>query len=267
MTRIILFVFFLTITLSGFGQSASKFFKAGDTFMSNSMYEDAVEQFTNAIEMNPNDTKGYIMRAEAFQKAGRPEEAYDDIEKARIFDPKNPEILLLCGRICNDMGRYEEALDHLNYATSIAKREETLYPEKVRTLNALGQYDLALKVSDTALLYKEDALNYYQRGLAFEGLLNDIRAQADYEKAVRKNKKYEPARLALGYLLIKDGNLDEAMEHAEYLISENDRDTDAYLLRSKIYSRQLNYPNAINDASRNILIEPDNPMHYATRGL
>lgn len=267
MKRVIFSVIILTCSLTLFSQSASKFIKAGETFMKNDKYEDAVEQFTHAIELNPVDIKGYILRSEALESAGRLEEAYNDIEKARVFEPKNPEVLYIIGKVCNKMGKYDEALDHLNYATRIAKREEKLYPEKVKTLIALGQYDMALKVSDTAMLFKENEINLYQRGVAFEKLNNDIRARKDYEKAVSKNKRYEPARLALADLLIRVGELDDAKDHVDYLISENERNSSAYLVRSRIYVKELNYPAAINDVSRNILIEPENPIHYATRGI
>lgn len=267
MKRALFLVFILILSLNGFGQSASKFIKAGETFMKSNKYDDAIEQFANAIAINPTDPEGYILRCEALEAAGRYEEAYDDIEKARVFDPKKVEVLYIIGRVCNELGRYDEALKHLNYASSVAKREEKIYPEKVKTLIALGQYDMALKVSDTAMLFKENEINLYYRGLAFEKLNNDIRARKDYEKAVSKEKRYEPARLALADLLIRAGELDKAMENVDFLISENDRNSKAYLVRSRIYVKQLNYPAAINDVSRNILIEPENPVNYTTRGL
>jgi tetratricopeptide (TPR) repeat protein len=266
MKRAIFFLTMLVFNLAIFGQSASKFIKAGDTFMKNNKYEDAVEQYTNAIALDPSDTKGYMLRCEALEAAGRYEEAYKDVEKARVFDPKDVEVLYVIGRVCNELGRYDEALKHLNYASKIAKREDKIYPEKVKTLIALGQYDMALKVSDTAMLFKENEINLYYRGLAFEMLNNDIRAKKDYEKAVSKDKRYEPARLALADLLIREGELDEAREHVDYLIEEDDKNTNAYLVRSRIYVKQLNYPAAINDVSRNILVDPNNPLQYATRG-
>ncbi|MEZ5000790.1 MAG: caspase family protein [Bacteroidales bacterium] len=267
MKRFILLISIAALPLVIFGQSASKFIKAGDTFFKNNKFEDAVEQYTHAIELNPTDIKGYILRCTALEAAGRYQEAYEDIEKARVFDPKDVEVLYLIGRVCNELGKYDEALMHLNYASRVAKREEKIYPEKVKTLIALGQYDNALKVSDTALLFKENELNFYQRGLAFEKLNNDIRARKDYEKAISKEKTFEPARLALADLLIRAGELEEAKEHVDYLIADNDRNANAYLVRSRIYVKKLDYPSALNDVSRNILLEPENPLHYATRGL
>ena len=50
------------------------------------------------------------------------------------------------------------------------------------------------------------------------------------------------------------------------LLRIDDRNTDAYLMRSKVYKKNLDYPNAINDISKNILIDPANPDFYFIRG-
>lgn len=235
--------------------------------MKSGNYKDAIEQYTHAIELNPIAVKGYLSRGEAYELLNSFDEAYTDYEKALMFAPKNTDALFLLGRVCNKMGKYEEALSFLDRGTRIAKRDEKLYPEKVITLIGLEMYDKALKTSDTAILFRENQINLYYRGIAFERLNNDIRARKDFERAISRDKRYIPARLALADLLIRNGDLDGAMKHCDFLIGENDRNTDAYLVRSRIYVAQLNYPSAINDVSRNILVEPDNHNHYFTRGV
>jgi hypothetical protein len=39
------------------------------------------------------------------------------------------------------------------------------------------------------------------------------------------------------------------------------------MMRSKVYKKNLDYPSAINDISKNILIEPTNPAFYLFRGM
>lgn len=256
----------IALTMSGYGQNVKKFMKAGDAFMKNGKYEDAIVQYTNAIDLKPSDLKGYLSRAGALDMLERYEDAYSDLERARVFYPKDIDVLYMIGRVCNKMERYEEALKSLNYASTLAKREERLYPEKICSLLGLERYDLAISTSDTALMFRENDINLYQRGVAFERLNNDIRARKDYEKSISKNKRYEPARLALANLLIREGDLEGATRHINVLISEDDRNARAYSVRSRIFIEQLDYPSAINDISRNILMEPGNPEHYAIRG-
>jgi tetratricopeptide (TPR) repeat protein len=266
MRKIFSVMIICVISLSAFGQSNRKALKAGKAFMESQRYNDAVVQFTNAIQLNPTDISAYAARGEAFEMLEKFQESYDDYEKARVFDPKDVDVLFLLGRVSNKMDNYEEALKHLNYASKIARREGKIYPEKIKSYIELESYNRALQASDTALKLKQDELNYYQYGLAFDNLMNYERAKEAYKKSISKNKQYVPARIAMAGILIMEGNLEEAMEHCTYLIEANDRNTEAYRVRSMIYKEQLDYPNAINDISRNILIEPDAANHYAVRG-
>ena len=58
----------------------------------------------------------------------------------------------------------------------------------------------------------------------------------------------------------------EAMNQCNAVIKNDDRNTEAYLVRSRVYKKNLDYPNAINDISKNILIDPSNPVFYFERG-
>jgi tetratricopeptide (TPR) repeat protein len=247
-------------------QNYGKFRRAAEKFSENGKYEDAIEQYTHAIELKPSKIDLYLERGKALETLQRYEEAYADFEKANVFDPKEVDALYLMGRVSNSMGKYEQALAHLNRASGVAKRDARIYPEKVKTLLGLELYDQALKVCDTAMLFREDDINYYQRGLVYEALNNDILARKDFEKAISKNRNFDRARLKLADLLVRQGELEDAMAQCSMVIKNNDRNTEAFLSRSRIYVAQLDYPSAINDISRNILVEPDNPKHYIDRG-
>ncbi len=80
-------------------------------------------------------------------------------------------------------------------------------------------------------------------------------------KQLQKTGHLIIARLALADLLINTNPM-EAMNQCNQVISFDDRNTDAYLLRSEIFKKNLDYPNAINDVSKNIMIDPENPEFY-----
>ncbi|MDT8401441.1 MAG: tetratricopeptide repeat protein [Bacteroidales bacterium] len=266
MRKLVTLLVLLAVASSLNGQSFRKLRKAAEKFVENGKYEDAIVQYTHAIELKPTKIDLYIARGSVLETIKKYEEAYADYEKARVFDPKEADVLFFLGRVSNKMGDYRQALAHLNHASAVARKDARIYPEKVKTLLELAMYEQALKVSDTAMIFREDDLNFFQRGLVYEKLNNDVLARKDFEKALSKNGKFIEARLALANLLIRTGHLDEAMEHCSTAIKHNDRNIDAYVTRSRIYIAKLDYPSAINDISRNILVEPDNPIHYLTRG-
>ena len=249
-----------------YGQNGKKFFKAGSKLMETFKYEDAISQFTSAIGVEPSNADYYYARGEAYEALQKENEAKDDYEKAIVFAPKNVDAHVKLGAVYNRMGKFEEALVVLNHATGIDKRNQGAYPEKVITLLNLEKYDQALKVSDTAIIIKDNPMNYYWRGLIYTRLNNEFSAKKEFEKAIAKDKKLAEPRLALAELLLKAGDSQAAMAQCNEILKTNDRNTAAYLMRSKVYKANIDFPNAINDISKNILIEPENPDFYLIRG-
>jgi tetratricopeptide (TPR) repeat protein len=264
-------IFFLATIMAlasicAFGQNARKFYKAGNEFVENLKYEDAVVQFTSAIGIDPSNPDYYFARAQAYQKLLKYSEAAADYERTIVFDPKNVDATINLGIVNNKLGKFEEALRLLNHASAMDKRNPKIFPEKVISLIELKRFDQALKVSDTTMKLKETPMDFYYRGLIYTKLNNEVFAKSEFEKAIIKDRTLIIARLALADLLLSK-NPSEAMNQCNEVIALDDRNTEAYLLRSRIYKKNLDYPNAINDASKNIMIDPSNPSFYFDRGM
>ena len=252
---------------SVFGQKAKTFYKAGTEFVDNKKYEDAVIQFTSAIGLDPSNTDYYTARAKAYEMLNKYTDAYADFEKAIVFKPKDADGYVSLGRVCNKLEKLDEAFALLNRASALDKRNSELYPVKVQTLYKMGKYDQALKVSDTSILIKDDAMNYFWRGKIYIALNNDILGKKELEKAIAKDKKLYDPHIELAELLLRTGNTAEAMTQVNIAITLNDKNTVGYLTRSEIYKKEIDFPNAINDISKIILMDPSNPDYYLTRGL
>jgi len=264
--RVFLIATMITLVAAcAFGQSARKYYKAGSEFVVNLKYDDAIVQFTSAIGLEPSNPDYYYARGQVYEKLLKYTEAKADFEKALVFAPKDVDAMINLGAVCNKTGNSEESLKLLNHASTIDKRNSSVYPEKVTALINLKMYDRALQASDTAIIVKETAMDFYWRGIIYRRLNNDILGERELRKSISKDKKLPEPRIELADLLISK-NPKEAMEQCNEVIKNNDRNTDAYLKRSKIYKKNLDYPSAINDISKTILIDPANPIFYFERG-
>lgn len=263
---------FLIVTLMfllsvyGFGQKAKTYYKAGVEFVENLKFEDAIVQFTSAIGLEPSNPDYYVARGQAYENLLKYPEAKADFEKASVFAPKDVDIVISLGVICNRTGSYEEALKLLNKASGMDKRNSKVYPEKVITLYYLNRFDQAIRVSDTAIIIKDNPMNYYWKGKLYRKMNNDVLAKKELEKAISKDKKLAEPRLELAELLISSNPM-EAMNQCNEVIKNDDRNTKAYTVRSEVFKKNLDYPNALNDLSKNILIDPSNADFYFTRGM
>jgi len=253
------------VTLSSYGQ-AKKYYKAGQDFVEGMRYEDAVAQFTIAISLDPAKTDYYYARGQAYVLLLKYPEARADYEKVLVFDQKNVDALISLATLCNTTAKYDEALKLLNHASALEIRNPKIYTEKVITLISLKRYDRALQASDTAIIIKDSPMDYYYRGIIFRDLRNNFRARKELEKAIAKDKTLAKPRLLLAEILL-ESDLQEAMLQVNEVLRTDERNTEAYLIRSKIYKKKLDYPSAINDISKNILIDPNNPDFYYARGI
>ena len=260
------------------GQSARKYIKAGEDFVRNGMLEDAIAQFSRAIDEDPSSPDGYVMRARAYEMTGNIGLAYDDYRRANNFTPDDTGILYNLGRMCNMLGSagkstpgektrfFSEAVAYLQNAIRAEFRNGRLYTEKVVSLIGLEQWDRALGASDTALQMRDDAVNYYHQGLIYQKKGDDNMARRQLEKAVTKDKSFSAARLELARVLVRQGDANSALGQCNMVIQQDSKNVEAYLTRAMVYETKLDYPSAINDLSTAILLEPAGQTHYVTRG-
>jgi len=138
------------------------------------------------------------------------------------------------------MGDHKESLSLLNHALDLDVRNPKIQPARVITLIDLGMYDQALVASDTAIILKDTPMDYYWRGIIYKNLHNEPLAKKEFEKAISKDKKLAEPRLELAQLLM-DSDPQEAMKQCNEVLKYNDRNTDAYLVRSRVYMKNLDY--------------------------
>ncbi len=274
----VLVMLLVVACLSLSGQSARKYIKAGEDFVRNGMLDDAITQFSKAIDEDPSSAEGYVMRARAYEMTGNIGLAYDDYRRANNFTPDDTGILYNLGRMCNMLGGavkttpeektrfFSEAVTYLQKAIRAEFRNGKLYTEKVVSLIGLEQWDRALGASDTALQMRDDAVNYYHQGLIYQKKGDDNTARRQLEKAVTKDKAFSAARLELARVLVRQGDANSALGQCNMVIQQESRNVEAYLTRAMVHEAKLDYPSAINDLSTAILLEPAGQTHYVTRG-
>ncbi|XP_077179273.1 tetratricopeptide repeat protein 6 isoform X2 [Paroedura picta] len=72
-------------------------------------YFEAIGQFTNAIHVDPLDTRPYMCRAQAYHKIHKLKEALRDVTRAIHLQPNSPHLCLIRGQYLLDMNNYELA--------------------------------------------------------------------------------------------------------------------------------------------------------------
>lgn len=259
---IVMFVFAMFAS----GQSAKSFYKAGDKFFDVNQYEDALEQYSKAIDLDPEFDKAYIKRAETYEKMGKFSEAAVDYERALVFLPKDEEVSFMAGRAYYRSDELGKALGKLNEA--ISRKSNYLEAYQVRTQVYLGleRYDDALEDCKKSLRLKENEINFFNLGQVYEKLELIPEAEAAYQKSIRKNNNVVDSHYALGVLSYNNGKLDLAMASANNVVRINPRHKEGLMLRAKVYAKQMNLSKAVDDISVALNMFKDDPDLYVLRG-
>ncbi len=108
-------------------------------------FEGAVEAYTRAIEMDPNNARAYYNRAIAFEMLGDPFNALEDYTKAIEIRPDYAEAYNNRGCLRMNERDYEEAIEDFSRAIQIKPGYALAFDNRGRSWVELREYRQAIK--------------------------------------------------------------------------------------------------------------------------
>jgi len=164
---------------------AYKFLDEGLKLQSEAKYDEAIDHYVKAIEINPNDSKLHYNIGTAFQAKGDVEHAERAYKKALEVDPKNDKakaaVELLVKQISNK--KFQDLSSR-----AIELQNAANYPEAITT------YLAAISISPN------DAAVYYNLGTAYQAAGDFNNAKTQYLKATELDKNNETYKNAIKIL-------------------------------------------------------------------
>jgi tetratricopeptide (TPR) repeat protein len=267
MRPLVLFLTLLSLFTQVSAQNAKQFMKAGNEFMKTGNYADAAVQFTKALELAPNTSDAYIARAGAYEQLEKFQDAASDYIRAAAFLPRDPVISFKSGQMFYLLGDYDKSLEWLNKSLAVRRDYMEALQHKILVLSRKGNFSDALAVCDAALGNKENSYNLYLTGMVLENLGDLNKAEEEYKLSIYKDKSFIDPRIALAGLRLKLNKPSEALTDINAALALDQNNIEAYLTRSRVYAKMLDYPGAINDVSKTILISPNDETLYLARGI
>ncbi|MBD2559319.1 MULTISPECIES: serine/threonine-protein kinase [Nostoc] len=264
-------------------------------------YEGAVEDFNQAIELEPQNALAYNRRGDAYYRLGDYEQAQADSSQAILLNPQDANAYFDRGFAFSELGKYKEAI--ADYTQAIKLNSENAYAYYGRGLaraqvkdnkGAMGDFSKAIALKpqyteaylqrgilrrrlrlrqgaiqdfDTVIkINPSDAKAYYQRGLTQSINKQKYAALKDYTDAININPKYIEAYLNRGDVYSDLGNKVEATEDYNTILQIDPKFIAAYIHRGIHRFSFGDYKDAIEDYTEALKLDPNDVAAYNNRG-
>jgi tetratricopeptide (TPR) repeat protein len=237
----------------------------GNALLAQGRNEAAIEDYSRAIQTNPDLEAAYANRAAVFLKLAARARAVEDFARAGQF-----EWVTRANQAALDVaqGRNEAARDAYDGLIRAHHEDESVFLNRGVSWAAVEDHRRAIEDFSRALQVQPmDAIAYYDRGLSLAAVDKLQRALEDYTAALRITPQNAAAHYARGVAQAGLGHYDQAVEDFTRAIQIDPSFETAYRDRGAAYLLLGRFDPAIADSTTAVTLDPHDANAYFNRGL
>lgn len=235
----------------------------------NGEYDKAIEYYTIAIELNPNNDFMYGQRANLYKKIGKySEAAFDYIKEYKLFN--HHLSIHYVQEICERFEKRKESDKAIQIYTEFIKEigidDLTGYWGRAALYWRMEEYEKAIPDYSIIIDLEPTFYSYYWRGRCYFNLGEYDKAINDLNNAMRFRIEEDNYYYWRGYCYFKLEKYEEAINDIDKAVKLNPNNTNNYLLRGTCCYFLKKYEDTINNLNKFIKSEPNNAGIYCLRG-
>jgi tetratricopeptide (TPR) repeat protein len=239
--------------------TADDYFVRAGTSILNGNYQQAIADYTQAIQLRPDFAVAYVNRQKVHFWQGNYNQAIADGNQAIKLNPFLGEAYIFLGGAYGKLNNLRGQLAHLDQAVALKPDSADAYSYRSYVHYLLSDYPKALSDAEKAVqLDPQLAWAYAVRGIVKSELGQAEVALDDGNSAIQ----YDPNAVegwfarALIHLNLKD--YPNAISSANQALTINPRFVEAYVTRAAAHFRQGNRKGAIDDLNQALTLDPQN---------
>ncbi|MBD1939209.1 tetratricopeptide repeat protein [Microcoleus sp. FACHB-68] len=226
-----------------------------------------IDRFDDPV-LNPNNAYAYRKRGFERLDSGDAPSAIEDYTQALELDANNANVYNNRGVARSNLGEHAAAIEDYTQALLINPNEGAYYFNRGFSRSHIAEYAGAIADFTEAIrLLPEDADSYFQRGEAYRLLGQYQNAVADYTQALQLNPRDAIAHNNRGLAYYELGNRQAAIEDYNHALQINPDDAVAYFNRGIAFAAGGDYAGAIADFNHTLTHHLDHAGAYHNRGL
>jgi tetratricopeptide (TPR) repeat protein len=203
-------------------------------------FEGAIEQYSKAIQSDPEMLEAYLHRGNAYLDSGDDERALSDYNFVIERSPHDAEAYYHRSLAHAGKKHYDLALADLNRAIEILPEEPTYYLNRSAIYAAQDAYDEAHKDTQKAIELGLVLDGYNNQAVYFERQGNASSAIAAWTKVLEIEARYSKAYLQRGLLYADIGEKSKAIEDLTQGLKGDVGVPDDLVEKAKAMLEQLN---------------------------
>jgi len=217
-------------------------------------WEQAITAYTRVIRLS-DETKtlveAYNYRGIARFQLDKYEESLEDFNNAIRIDPNHAESYSNRGAVKDSHYEFEEAIADLNIALSLQPECAEAYNNRANARKDIGNYEGAMKDYDRAILLKPEYAEAHYNRANLKFVLGDYDdCIVDYDKAIELNPDYAIAYNNRGNTRDEMGDFQGAIEDYNKAIDLKPDYCGAYYNRGLLFRKLKQYDNSIHDLEK-----------------
>jgi tetratricopeptide (TPR) repeat protein len=220
-------------------------------------WEDAVADFSRAIELAPKDPGPWINRSGAYLELNQPGRALADCSRAIELNPLSAQAYGNRGVAYFKLGQPEQAIADYDKSIALDERIITVWVQRGWAYQKQGQWVKALADYSRALeLDPKDESSWNNRGEVEAQLGQREKAIADFSRAIELGQKGPDVWNHRGNMYSELGQPEKALADYSRAIELDDKCAAAWHNRGRQYESLNQYEEARRDYSRVIELDP-----------
>ncbi|NNF98611.1 MAG: tetratricopeptide repeat protein [Desulfobacteraceae bacterium] len=193
-------------------QLAGKLCREGFQLTMEGKYQDALQFYQDATEINPNDAMAWHGLGYCYNGMGQNEEAMKTYERAVVENPSDPGLHFSLARVYDDLGNLDAAEKAYSRVIAIEPDNPAAHEKLGGLLTRLGRYGEAILSQKQVIRLSPDSPEaFYLLGVMYERMGQYENAIDSYKTAVRINPEHVSAFSDMGALLGELDRLEEAI--------------------------------------------------------
>ncbi|MDI6763299.1 MAG: tetratricopeptide repeat protein [Thermodesulfobacteriota bacterium] len=237
-------------------KSAEFYNNRGVTFIKEGQDEKAIEDFSKAISIDPNNSQAYANRGYANYLKLDNTKAIEDLNKALNISPNFPRAYFLRALVHMSNTAYEKAIEDLNKAIASDPNFDIAYVRRGFIKFIKNWDDEALTDFNKAIgLNPKNVKAYLYRARVYIRKMDYESANSDFEQAISINPNDAEAYSSRGYMNYRRGQVYKAIDDYTKAIEINPKHSGAYDNRGYIYLDLGKYQSATKDFKKAVELD------------